>query len=60
MTERLFTPAYVAGVFTSLPQLTRYEVDHLDIMGVPMNALMGPPPIKAGYVVFDQHGFEEA
>jgi hypothetical protein len=23
-----------------------------------MDALMGPPPLKAGYVVFDQHGFE--
>jgi hypothetical protein len=58
MTERLFTPSYVAGVFTSLPQLTSYEVERLDSMGVPMSALMGPPPLKAGYVVFAQHGFE--
>jgi hypothetical protein len=58
MTERLFTPAFVAGVFSSLPQLTRYEVEGLDRMGVPMSALMGPPPLKAGYVVFGQHGFE--
>jgi hypothetical protein len=58
MTERLFTPSYVAGVFTSLPQLTRNEVEGLDRMGVPMSALMGPPPLKAGYVVFGEHSFE--
>ena len=58
MTERLFTPAYVAGVFTSLPQLTRYEVEGLGHMGVPIGALMGPPPVKAGYVLFGEHGFE--
>ncbi len=58
MTERLFTHARVAGVFTSLPQLTRYEVEGLDSMGVPMSALMGPPPVKAGYVLFGQHSFE--
>ncbi len=58
MTEGLFIPTYVAGVFTSLPQLTRYEVDRLDRMGVPMSVLIGPPPLKAGYVVFGRNGFE--
>ncbi len=58
MTERLFTPSYVAGVFTSLPQLTRHEIECLDTTGIPMSALMGPPPLKAGYVVFGEHGFE--
>jgi hypothetical protein len=58
MTERLLIHAYVAGVFSSLPQLTRYDVERLDRMGVPISALMGPPPLKAGHVVFGQHGFE--
>jgi hypothetical protein len=58
MTERLFTHARVAGVFTSLPQLTRHEAEGLSNMGVPMSALMGPPPLKAGYVVFGEHSFE--
>jgi hypothetical protein len=58
MTERLFTHARVAGVFTSLPQLTRHEVERLGNMDVPMSALMGPPPLRAGHVVFGQHDFE--
>jgi hypothetical protein len=52
------TPERIAGVFTSLPPLTRYEVDRLHRMGVPMGALMGPPPLKVGYVVFSERGFE--
>ncbi len=58
MTERLFTPTYIAATFDYLPNLTRYEVDRLHARGVPVSALVGPPPVKTGYVVFDQHGFE--
>ncbi len=58
MTERLFTPACIAGVFSSLPQLTGYEVNRLHGVGIPMSALKRPPPLKAGFVVFSEHGFE--
>ena len=52
------TPERIAGVFTSLPQLTGYEVNRLHDMGIPMSALEGPPPLKAAHVVFSGHGFE--
>jgi hypothetical protein len=58
MTEGLFTPPYVAGTFDYLPNLTPSEVERFHAMGVPLNALIGPPPLKAGYVVFGQDGFE--
>ncbi len=58
MTDGLFTPTYLAGTFDYLSNLTPHEVDRFHAMGVPLNALIGPPPLKVGHVVFGEHGFE--
>ena len=54
----VFTPARLAGTFWANSNLLPREVTELARLGVPMDGLIGPPPIRAGYVLFDELGFE--
>jgi hypothetical protein len=54
----LITPVRTAGTFNSNSKLLPREVEELKRLGVPPDALEGPVPVRAGYVVFDELGFE--
>jgi hypothetical protein len=54
----LFTPTRLAHTFGANPNLLPHEVDQLERMGIPTDALAGPISVKAGRVVFDDLGFE--
>lgn len=54
----IISPARIAGTFDSHNNLLPHEVDELARQGVPTVALLGPDPVRVGYVVFDESGFE--
>jgi hypothetical protein len=57
-TLTLITPVRTAGTFNSGNNLLPREVEELERLGIPPDALAGPIPVRAGFVVFDEYGFE--
>jgi hypothetical protein len=54
----LITPVRTVGTFNSSNNLLPREVEELERLGIQADALAGPIPVRAGYVVFDELGFE--
>lgn len=54
----LLTPTRTAGTFQANSNLLPREISELERMGIPADALAGPVPVKASYVVFDNSSFE--
>lgn len=54
----LASSAQIAGAFWTSQDLLRRERDELARYGVPMPSLLGSALVRAGYVVFDEHGFD--
>ncbi len=54
----IITPVRTAGTFDSHNDLRPHEVAELEGMGIPADALVGPIPVRSGYVVYDELGFE--
>jgi hypothetical protein len=52
------TPVRTAGTFDASNNLTPRDVALFERNGVAPDVLVGPVPIRAGYVVFDDAGFE--
>jgi hypothetical protein len=52
------TPVRTAGTFDSHNDLRPHEIAEMEGMGIPADALAGPVPVRSGYVVFDELGFE--
>ena len=52
------TPARTSGTFDASNNLLPRDVEAFVRQGVPADALAGPVPVRAGYVVFDEFGFE--
>ena len=52
------TSVRAAGVFDSHNSLRPHEGAELVALGIPADALAGPVPVRSGYIVFDQLGFE--
>ncbi|ANY85144.1 hypothetical protein BB934_43900 (plasmid) [Microvirga ossetica] len=55
---RVASSVQIAGAFWTSQDLLRREPDELARYGVPLPSLLGSAPIRAGYVVFDEAGFE--
>jgi hypothetical protein len=49
---------HTRGIFEASNNLLPREVEELERLSVPADALAGPIPVKAGRVVFDDLGFE--
>jgi hypothetical protein len=54
----LFTPDRIKGTFYSNHPLLPREVEELKRLGIPPDTLAGPVAVGAGYVIFDDLGFE--
>ncbi len=54
----LITSTCISGTFDASNNLLPREVEALERIGVPADALAGPVPVRAGHVVFDDLGFE--
>jgi hypothetical protein len=54
----VITPIRTTGVFNASNNLRPRDVADLECMGIPADALAGPVPVRSGYVVFDELGFE--
>jgi hypothetical protein len=52
------TPTRTAGIFNASNNLRPREVVELESMGILADALAGPVPVRSGYIVFDELGFE--
>ncbi|WP_262299650.1 hypothetical protein [Microvirga sesbaniae] len=52
------SPARTAGTFNAISNLLPREVTEMERLGIPADALAGPTPVKASYIVFDNGGFE--
>ena len=54
----VITPIRTTGIFNASNNLRPQDVAELERMGIPADALAGPVPVRSGYVVFDELGFE--
>ena len=54
----VITPFRTAGIFNASNNLRPQDVADLERMRIPADALAGPVPVRSGYVVFDELGFE--
>jgi hypothetical protein len=54
----LITPERIEQTFYSSHPLLPREVEELERLGIPPDTLAGPVSVGAGYVIFDEHGFE--
>jgi hypothetical protein len=54
----LITPKRTEQTFYCSSPLLPREVEELERLGIPADTLAGPVPVGAGYVVFDEYGFE--
>jgi hypothetical protein len=52
------TSARTSGTFDASNNLLPRDVEAFVRQGVPADALAGPVPVRVGYVVFDEFGFE--
>ncbi|KFG67143.1 hypothetical protein [Microvirga sp. BSC39] len=50
--------AQIAGAFWASQDLLRRERGELARYGAPLPTLLSPAPVRAGYVVFDDAGFD--
>jgi hypothetical protein len=54
----IMSPVRTACTFDSHNDLRPHEIAEMEGMGIPADALAGPVPVRSGYVVFDELGFD--